>query len=234
MKQLALELAARPTPTLDRFVVGRNVELVARLRAFAGDDRERFVYLWGGPASGRTHLLRAVVAQAHAAGRPARYLAGATAASIDALDGTALACIDDVDRLDAAAAHALFVLYERLREAGGALLAAGAQAPARLPVRPELLTRLAWGLVYEVHALSDEEKAAAMAEHAHALGFALPDDVGRYLLRHAPRDLAALLECVERLERATLERHRPANVALARELLAERDAERPPAAPSPS
>ena len=62
MKQLALELASSPAPTLDNFVVGENAEVVAAMRALTrGDGDERFVYLWGGTGSGRTHLLRAVL-----------------------------------------------------------------------------------------------------------------------------------------------------------------------------
>ena len=46
MKQLALELASPPTPTLDNFVVGENAEVVAAVRALVhGETGERFVYL---------------------------------------------------------------------------------------------------------------------------------------------------------------------------------------------
>ena len=49
MKQLALELASPPVPTLDNFVAGNNAEVVAALRTLAcGDSAVRFVYPSGG------------------------------------------------------------------------------------------------------------------------------------------------------------------------------------------
>ena len=48
--------ARRPlTPSLDNFVVGRNAEALAALRAVAAGQGEPFVYLWGEAGSGRSH-----------------------------------------------------------------------------------------------------------------------------------------------------------------------------------
>ena len=66
MQQLLLQLAPPPAPTLDNFVPGRNAAAVQALHDIAqGEGVERFVYLWGEPGSGRSHLLRGL---AHAAG----------------------------------------------------------------------------------------------------------------------------------------------------------------------
>ena len=67
------------------------------------------------------------------------------------------------------------------------LIAAGAAAPTQLALRADVVSRLAWGLVYEVHALTDAEKAGALAERARARGFTLHADVSQYLLTHARR-----------------------------------------------
>ena len=74
MKQLVLDIARPPAPTLDNFVPGRNEELVAAIYATAhGACSEQFIYLWGAPGCGRSHLLRAAVAAARAAGKPATF-----------------------------------------------------------------------------------------------------------------------------------------------------------------
>ena len=58
---MALSLAPAPAPTLQNFVGGRNTELMSLLNALARGARvERFVYIWGVPACGKTHLLRAM------------------------------------------------------------------------------------------------------------------------------------------------------------------------------
>jgi DnaA family protein len=223
VKQLALALSSPPEPTFDNFVTGRNAELVASLRAFAsGTTAERFVYLWGGVGSGRSHLLAATARAGGVAGRDVVLVSAPADHSMLAASeyDRMTVIVDDVDRLDAEAQIALFALYNRIRDGGiGALLCAGEAAPAGLDVRADLATRLAWGLVYEVQALSDEEKAAAMRSHAAARGFTLPDDVQDYMLRHARRDLPSLLMLIESLDRYSLEEQRPITVPLARDVL---------------
>lgn len=222
MKQLALALSSPPEPTFENFVVGRNAELIAMLRAFAvGASGERFIYVWGGAGSGRSHLLASVARAANGAGRPMICLsAPVDHAVLAAIEDDRSVALDDVDHLDAQAQVALFALYNRIRDAGiGSLLTSGGSAPAGLGVRADLATRLGWGLVYEVQALSDEEKSAAMRSHAAARGFALPAEVEDYVLRHARRDLSSLLALVERLDRYSLEERRPITVPLVREVL---------------
>src|SRR5512147_920050 len=113
MKQLALDIARPPAPTLDNFVPGRNAELVVALYAAAnGANSERFIYLWGGPGSGSTHLLRAVVDAARAEGRLAT-LVDTGASKFDVPDDV-LCAVDDVHRLDAEAQNTLFNMHNRI------------------------------------------------------------------------------------------------------------------------
>ncbi len=221
MRQLALELSARPEPVFANFVPGSNAELVAALQAIVdGRGDERFVYIWGKGGSGRSHLLRAAVAASKMLGREARYVAvPADAAALAHVATDALLAVDDVERLDAAGQVELFGLYNRLREARGALIASGAGAPAGLALRADLATRLGWGLVYEARALSDEEKAQAMSARAQARGFDLPAEVRDYALNHGRRDLPFLLALVDMLDRHTLETHRAVTLPLVRDLL---------------
>lgn len=223
MKQLALELAACADPSFGNFVTGANAELVSALAALASDDRaERFIYLWGAPGSGRSHLLSAVVA---ASVRTPALLAPAPQAAERLADFPAegLLALDDVERLDAAAQHGLFDLYNRIKAASGALLASGPVAPSGLGVRPDLATRLAWGLVYQVRALSDADKSIAMNERALERGFELPQDVREYVLRHGRRDLPWLLALVDAIDRYSLEARRAITLPLAREVMSQVD-----------
>jgi DnaA family protein len=218
MKQLVLELASPPEPTLDNFVVGANAEVVAAVRALArGDCGERFIYLWGGSGSGRTHLLRAVLREWQGAGRTAHLCTcDALPAAVAATDAIA---VDDVQQMSPPAQIELFNIYNDLRESSGLMLVAGDVPPARLALRADLLTRLAWGLVYEVRALSEEDRRAAVQSYAVARGFELPGEVTDYLLARAPRDLSSLRALVDTLDRLSLEQKRAITVPLARELL---------------
>ena len=218
MRQLALELASPPAPTLDNFVTGDNAEVVAALRALlSGGMAERFLYLWGAPASGRSHLLQGVLQALASEGRRVRlYAAGETPLPDDP---AAVVGVDDVERLDAQAQVNLFNIFNNLKESGGVLLVTGGLPPTRLPLRADLLTRLAWGLVYEVHALSEADLRAAVGDYAAARGFVLPAEVTDYLLLRAPRDLSSLRALVDTLDRVSLEQKRAVTVPLAREVL---------------
>ena len=214
MTQLLLNIAPDWSPTLDNFVAGRNVELLSALRhALAGTAGERCFYLWGEPGSGKSHLLQAAVGQARASGQSAICLCRAVPEAMPVV------AVDDVEALDDAAQISLFELYNRMRESGGVLLVSGTAAPAHLHLRDDLRTRLGWGLVYQVHGLSDEEKAQALERHAKARGFILPHEVTQYLLRHGRRDLPGLLAVLDALDAHCLRLKRGASVPLLKEVM---------------
>jgi DnaA family protein len=222
VKQLAFDFSIATPSVFDNFVVGRNAELVQRLRGLgAARADERFVYLWGGAGSGRTHLLRAAIAALQSAGSHASYLACTAETQIpQTLHHMDVVAVDDVQHLGEPGQIGLFNLYNALRETSGTLLAAGDVAPVQLRLRADVVTRLGWGLVYQVHGLTDVEKAAALGARASARGFTLQPDVSQYLLTHARRDMPALLAMLDALDRYSLEAKRPVTVPLLRELLA--------------
>ena len=197
MQQLAFGLSPPPQPTLDNFVPGANAELIARLREFAGGKfGESVVYLWGEAGSGRSHLLFAVRQEA-----PAIHTA------------------DDVQSFDQARQAELFYAINQARESGGMVLAAGDAPPAQLPLREDLRSRLAWGLVYQVKPLTDAERAVFLRAEAVRRGMPLADEVIWYLLSHVRRDLPTLLAILDELDRASLERQRHITLPLVREAL---------------
>lgn len=222
MRQLALELSSPPAPTLDNFVVGENAEVMTALRNLgSATNGERMIYLWGAAGSGRSHLLRAALADFSARGcSTGLAIAGEIAGDIPEVDAVAQVFgVDDVERLREESQIRLFNIINEFRDTSGILLVTGDRPPARLPLRADLQTRLAWGLVYEVHALSEADRCAAVTAYAAARGFALPGEVLAYLLARAPRDLGALRALVDTLDRVSLEQKRAVTVPLAREVL---------------
>ncbi len=226
MQQLALEISPPPDPTFDSYFPARNAAVVAALRealeaAAQSDDAarsgDRFLYLWGPPGSGKTHLLRAFVAEALALGAAARYFRSGE--GIDAGDGERRSAIDDVDRLDLVGQLALFDLYNRIRAGSGVMVTAGACPPAELPLREDLRTRLGAGVVLRLAPLSDEEQAAAIGEHGRRRGLALVPELIEYLQTHVTRDMGTQMAVVDTLDRVSLERKRALTLPLLREVL---------------
>jgi DnaA family protein len=195
MKQLALGISPPPQPTLENFVPGANGELLARLRELnTGKFADNVLYLWGESGSGKSHLLQACAA-AHVA--------------------------DDVERLDEASQIGLFNAINEARQLGGTVLAAGNAPPAQLPLRADLKSRLAWGLVYQVKLLSDEERSIYLRGEAARRGMQLPDEVIAYLLTRMRRDLRSLTAILDRLDQLSLELKRPITLPLLREAIKE-------------
>ena len=199
MQQLLLELAPPSPPTLENFSPGKNGAALTALRdALAGG--EGFVFLWGPGGSGKTHLLRAFAAAAGAAKREA-------------------VAADDVARLGEAEQLALFDQCNRLRASKGALAAAAEAPPAQLPLRADLRSRLASGIVMQLHPLSDADKAAALRDHAAGRGMALDRALIAYLLSHFDRDMGTQIALLDALDRYSLQRKRPLTLPLVKEAL---------------
>jgi DnaA family protein len=125
---------------------------------------------------------------------------------------------DDVDCYDETRQRRLFVLLNEIRaDQAARFVAAGNAPPAQLALREDVRTRLAWGLVYQIHALNDEEKSRALIAHGASRGFSLPPDVIAYLLTHMPRDMRTLVAILDTLDAYALSRKRAITVPLIRE-----------------
>lgn len=204
-RQLVLPILPRPEPSFESYVVGRNAELTAKLRDIAASrTTETVVYLWGEQGSGRSHLLQATLRAA--------------------LNPEHLSIADDVDALDEPGQIDLFNRINRIRESAGVengtLLAAGSAPPAQLLLRDDLKSRLAWGLVYHVRTLTDEEKAKYLRDEAARRGFRIAEEAVSYLLSHVRRDLPTLVGILAHLDEYSLSRQRPLTLPLVREALA--------------
>jgi len=218
-EQLTFALAGAPAATFENFVPGRNLEAIDTLMRFArGEARETGLLIWGASGGGRTHLLKAAVDLAQRSGRDAAHFAD-PAAIVDELrdDTRTLVAIDDVDRADEAAQGRMFTLYNALAARGGHLLAAANDPPAKLPLREDLRTRLAWGLVIEIVPLADDDKPDALEAFARARGFRLDRDAIAYLLAHGRRDMPSLVRALVALDQRSLALQRPITIPLIRE-----------------
>jgi DnaA family protein len=220
MRQLLLDLIVEKPQTLANFEAGKNAELyqlLCRLAAgpAASASSERFVYLWGRAGAGKTHLLRAL-----AVAPDARYIPANSPPDAFVHDP---ACrtylVDDCEQLSADAQIAAFNLFNEVREHGALMITGGAVPPAFLPVREDLRTRMCWGLIYQVHELSDAEKIAALSLAAATRGLTVSPGVLPYLITHFQRDMRSLSAMLDALDRYSLETQRHITLPLLRDLL---------------
>lgn len=213
--QLILDIRPDAPPSFENYLAGPNAEALAAVREHAArQTQEPMLFLWGEAGTGKSHLIQA---WCHATGAvPASPLPEPPQDNI---------AVDDVHRLDGEDQIRLFSLINAAREGDGRVIATGPLPPAQLQqstqqaFRPDLATRLAQGLVFRLHPLSDIDKRAALAIRADSRGLRLPDDVMRYLLTHCRRDLPHLLMLVDLLDIHSLSLKRAVSLSLLKEIL---------------
>ena len=206
MKQLLLDIKPAAAPSIDNFIVGRNAEALASLKAAIAGGEPSFIYLWGEKGSGKSHLINALSNEL-------------LCKPISMRPTEACFFLDDVHLLNNEKQIALFNQFNQLKEAGGLLITAGLHTPSQMGLRDDLATRLAWGLVYQLHPLNDDEKTEALQSHAKERGMKLPDEVTDYCLRYLRRDLPSLIAILDALDEWSLTEKKPVTVPMLRKLL---------------
>ena len=230
-RQLPLGISPRLTYSLDGYLPGDNPEVLHHLRRMAGGNGARFLYLSGGPGSGRSHLLQALCNQVSGQGGQAIYLplksfAEGAPADFTSLPESMLLALDDVQAVagDRAWEQALVGAFDAVRLSGGRIIASGnAPAPSLGLLLPDLLSRLQWGEIQTLRPLSDEDKLELLRRKGEEAGLAVGEEVGRYLLNRVSRDLPTLLGWLAKLDRESLAAQRRLTIPFVREVMA-RDA----------
>ena len=231
-KQLLLQLAPERNKVFDNFLVTNNQTTVDHLLGLCQNDRlkDNQTYLWGKAASGKSHLLQAVCSEISHLAKSSIYLplrrAGREANQIlEGLESVDLVCIDDVDLITQAELqleHPLFRLINRLRSEDGCLIMAGRSNPRHLVLQlADLHSRLLWGSVFRLTAISDMEKPNALSLHAKFNGAEIPKTTITYLLNHYPRDMDYLTKVVDHISRVGFQCKRHLTVPFVKRVLAE-------------
>ena len=225
--QLTLGLSLKDEATFENFFSGENAEIVAGIKKTAGGQGERVIYLCGARGQGRSHLLQAACHDAHQQHLSSVYLPLAEAGVLSpdmlhGLESLALVCMDDVHAIAGRAdwEEAIFHLYNRLYDSGGRIIIAANELPKAIPfLLPDLASRLAWGIVYQLHSLSDAEKLDVLKMRALRRGIDLSDEVGRYILTHCPRHMGTLFAVLDALDKASLAAQRRLTIPFVKEIL---------------
>lgn len=225
--QLVLGVGLRDDATFDGYYFGPNsVVYDALARALAQDETE-FMYLWGAPGSGTSYLLQASCHRAGNVGKTAVYLPlrdfpSLSPAMFEGLESMHVVCVDDLDCIAGKKAieEAFFDCYNRVRDRGHVMIVAGPAAPKGLGIHlPDLVSRLDWGLTYQLKPLSDEEKKSALKMRASSRGFELSDDVAAFILNHCVRDNKALFALLDKLDHESLAAKRLLTIPFVKEVI---------------
>ena len=155
-----------------------------------GDAPERFVLCWGAQGVGKTLLSYALTHSSTAI----RLSPADDASAFEAAFSADAVVLDDVHALNAEQAVAAFNLYNHIRATPHKRWWATSRVPPShmTSVLPDLASRMAWGLVFELLPLSDTDSIHVLQAQAARLGFELNSETAQYLLLRLERNLSAL------------------------------------------
>jgi DnaA-homolog protein len=224
--QLPLPVQLRPEANFSEYLPGPNSEAVAAVAAWVAGLGEPFIYLFGPPGTGKTHLLHATCHQASRTGKSIVYVPlgepGLSPSVLTDLEAAQLIALDDVHTVagDQAWELGLFDLFNRVRAARRCLLVSGQAAISDLALGlADLRSRLGWGPGYRLRPLGEKECEQLLREAAQRRGLQISPDLSSYIMRRCRRDPGALLDLLNRLDEKSLREKRRPTVHLVRELI---------------
>lgn len=225
--QLPLNIQLRDDATLDSFYPGDNIEVIKAIHYFVSQKEGAFLYLWGQEGVGRSHLLQAACHASSELGYAALYLPLLeqkyfSSSILQGIDQISLICLDDIQAIAGLPdwEEAIFHLFNRIQLQGSCLLVAADVSPTHLPITlPDLKSRLASGVTYQLHRLSDEQKIKALQLRAAQRGLQLAKSVGQFLLSRCSRDMSELFLTLEELDKASLAEQRRLTIPFVKQVL---------------
>ena len=225
MKQLVLDIALASDPTFANFFVGPNEAAFEQLVLCSGSSQQSPVptYLWGLEASGKTHLLKAVSEALRGHGASSGWMDASMHEPPAFNESWSAIILDDCQLYTVAQQRAAFNWFVNALSTDDGqprwVVAAGDVPPADLPLREDLRTRLGWGHVFALQALSEAERRAVLQRAAGARGVVLSDEVMDFMLRRFSRDLGSLVQLLGRLDAYALLTQRAITIPLIKTML---------------
>ncbi|MBT3827110.1 MAG: DnaA regulatory inactivator Hda [Nitrosomonadales bacterium] len=198
MEQLLLNIHFSSEKSLENFVIGNNYETISTIKKFLNETNIQFLYLWGVEGSGKSHLSEIV-------------------------KKNNILVIEDIETKNNIAQIEAFNLFNDCKEKNKKLFITGANSPNNMGLRNDLASRLSWGLVYQIKALTDSEKKLALLNHARQKGMSLNIKVIEYCMRYLKRDLHYLIATLDALDNWSLKTKKLITIPLLKKLLAEKD-----------
>ena len=211
--------------------LGLKPEAHARLEDYVGEAAMKLaslnglIYLSGAKGGGKSHLLQGLCRNTADAGGSAIYLPALHALDASVLKGLEsvhLLCLDDIDQVIGQESWqiALFHLVNACRDRGNKLVMSGVEPVAALDASlADLASRMKSAYLVTTDELTDDEKLEVVRRKAQRLGFAISEEVCRFILSRSPRDMHHLARLVAQLDEETLMRQKKVTVPLVKDAL---------------
>lgn len=227
-EQQTLSLTLPEEKSFNSYWQGCNEVVLQQCLHCLSSGEDNYLYLWGETTVGKSHLLKACCHYSQEQGLSSVYIPlqqhqHSDPALLQGLEKMDVVCIDDIEAIQGNAAweEAMFHYYNRFLPSKSRLIITGKLPPNQLALGlADLRSRLNAGVIMQVKALSDEDKLKALQSRAKARGIACSFPVAEYILNHCGRDMASLVDVLEKLDKATLIHKRTLTIPFVKMILA--------------
>jgi DnaA family protein len=228
LSQLALPLSLQDRGVFESFWPGDNAALLAFLENLADTapqaGAQAGCWLWGGAATGKTHLLHAVCERLgdDAVYLPLDSLVHEGPGILEGLATRRAVCLDNIDAVaaDEDFELALFDLLNQVADRQVLLVIAARSAPRDCGFElADLQSRLSRLPVFRVEPLDETGCIQALKLRANQRGLELPDDTARFLLSRSRRDMGSLYRWLDRLDAEALIAQRRLTIPFVRDVM---------------
>ena len=228
MSQLALSLSLQDRGVFESFWPSSNEALVSYLTSLTDAAPRAPIsagcWLWGGTATGKTHLLHAVCERLgdDAVFLPLEHFVDAGPGILDGLASRRAVCLDNIDAVVGIEAFelALFALLNQIADLQGLVVVSAKAAPRDCGFRlADLQSRLSRLPVFRVEPLDEAGRVQALRLRASQRGLELPDDTAKFLLNRSRRDMTSLYRLLDTLDREALIAQRRLTIPFVREVM---------------
>ena len=241
--QLILTFPLDPVCTFSNLVVGEgNRRATEAVRALGEESASLMqsatgLILTGEEGTGKTHLLQAAVHQQRVlAGEASAIYLDSTALHeqlreskeqdlsqfLDRYEPCQLVAVDNLEKLESnpILQEGVLYLFNRMRSSGGRMLVAGRKSPQLLEgLRPDLRSRLLWGVLIPIDPPEDEILGAILMKMVHDRQVRCAPELLKFLQLRLPRRIPDYAVALDRLNQASLGLKRPLTVPLAKDVL---------------
>ena len=227
VSQIALPLSFDRQFSFDNYFTDPPSFVVASLKSMFETDSEAMIGLWGGPDSGKTHLLNACALFASRQSinfqlYDGNQLAVGNPSLFDEFDSNTFLMIDNLDALCGRRNwEAFFYGYiNRCRDLNHRLIFSLSKKPQDLSCElPDFHSRLSWGLLLELKMPGDDEIENIIESRARLLGLTLSREVLSYLLTHYSRRLSDQIALLGKLDNESLSAKKKITIPLIKQVL---------------
>jgi DnaA family protein len=228
LSQLALPLSLQDRGVFESFWPSDNEALVAHLTNLVDTAPQTLAptgcWLWGGAATGKTHLLHAVCERLgdDAVYLPLERFVDGGPAILEGLASRRGVCLDNIDSVVGVDDFelALFALLNQIADRQVLLVVSAKAAPRDCGFRlADLQSRLSRLPVFRVEPLDETGRVQALRLRASQRGLELPDDTARFLLNRSRRDMTSLYRLLDTLDTEALIAQRRLTIPFVREVM---------------